>query len=88
MKKWLFLPLTAIFLAQIAVAAPGACEAQAVDKNGKPLAGAAKQSFMKKCEREQGADKAAACEAKAVDKNGKALAGAAKQSFMKKCQAE
>ncbi|RTL29289.1 MAG: hypothetical protein EKK47_13820 [Burkholderiales bacterium] len=62
-----------------------ACEAKAVDKNGKALAGAAKTSFMKKCEKEAGG---AACEAKAVDKNGKALAGAAKSSFMKKCEKE
>lgn len=62
-----------------------ACEAKAVDKNGKALAGAAKTSFMKKCEKEAGG---AACEAKAVDKNGKALAGAAKNSFMKKCEKE
>lgn len=88
MKKLLLLALTALFASNFAVAAPAACEAQAIDKNGKPLAGAAKQSFMKKCEREQGADKSAACEAKALDKNGKALHGAAKQSFMKKCQAE
>jgi opacity protein-like surface antigen len=26
-----------------------ACEAKAIDKNGKALAGAAKSSFMKKC---------------------------------------
>lgn len=64
--------------------APG-CEAKAVDKNGKPLAGAAKTSFMKKCEAE---DKEGGCVAKAVDKNGKPLAGAAKTSFMKKCAAE
>lgn len=62
-----------------------ACEAKAVDKNGKALAGAAKTSFMKKCEKEAGG---AACEAKAVDKNGKALAGAAKSSFIKKCEKE
>ena len=62
-----------------------ACEAKAVDKNGKALAGAAKTSFMKKCEKEAGG---AACEAKAVDKNGKALAGAAKSCFMKKCEKE
>ncbi len=30
------------------------CATQAVDKNGKALAGAARNSFMKKCEREQG----------------------------------
>jgi hypothetical protein len=47
--------------------------------DGKPLAGAAKNSFMKKC-------KADACAPKAVDKNGKPLAGAAKNSFMKKCE--
>ncbi|HEX6733228.1 MAG TPA: hypothetical protein VF096_00330 [Azonexus sp.] len=67
-------------------AAPAAagCEAKAMDKNGKPLAGAAKASFMKKCE---GNSMMAACEAKAIDKNGKPLAGAAKNSFMKKCEA-
>ncbi len=33
------------------------CEAKAVSKNGKPLAGAAKAAFIKKCEREAtGAD--------------------------------
>jgi len=62
----------------------GSCEAKAVGKDGKPLAGAAKNSFMKKCE----AEMKPACEEKAVDKNGKKLAGAAKTSFMKKCEAE
>jgi hypothetical protein len=28
------------------------CEPKAIDKNGKPLAGAAKASFLKKCESE------------------------------------
>jgi hypothetical protein len=60
-----------------------ACEAKAIDKNGKPLAGAAKNSFVKKCEKESGGS---ACAAKAVDKNGKPLAGAAKNSFIKKCE--
>jgi hypothetical protein len=64
------------------------CEAKAIDKNGKPLAGAAKTSFMKKCDASApAADKSSACAAKAVDKNGKPLAGAAKSSFMKKCEA-
>jgi len=71
-----------------AAAAPsGSCADRAVDKNGKALAGAAKNSFMKKCE----ADSKPAgngCAAKAIDKNGKALAGAAKNSFMKKCEAD
>jgi hypothetical protein len=55
------------------------CESKAVSKDGKPLAGAAKTSFMKKC-------MADSCEPKAVDKNGKPLAGAAKTSFMTKCE--
>jgi hypothetical protein len=32
--------------------AKAACEAKAVDKNGKKLSGAAKNSFMKKCQNE------------------------------------
>jgi len=68
-----------------AMAANAACEAKAVDKNGKALAGAVKTSFMKKCEADAGGS---ACETKAIDKNGKALAGAAKTSFMKKCEGE
>jgi hypothetical protein len=57
------------------------CESKAIGKDGAPLAGAAKSSFLKKC-------KADACADKAVDKNGKPLAGAAKASFLKKCQDE
>jgi hypothetical protein len=62
-----------------------ACEAKALDKNGKALAGAAKTSFIKKCEKASGA---AACADKAVSKDGKPLAGAAKNSFIKKCEKE
>jgi opacity protein-like surface antigen len=83
MKKLITVVALALFsLAGTAHAADATCEARALDKNGKALAGAAKNSFMKKCNAESGA---AACEAKAVDKNGKPLAGAAKNSFMKKC---
>jgi hypothetical protein len=57
------------------------CEAQAADKK---LAGAAKASFMKKCEADS-ASPAATCEKTAADKK---LAGAAKTSFMKKCVAD
>jgi hypothetical protein len=57
------------------------CETQAVSKDGKPLAGAAKTSFIKKC-------KVDACATKAVSKDGKPLTGAAKNSFMKKCEKE
>jgi uncharacterized membrane protein len=61
-----------------------ACDAKAAEKK---LAGAAKNSFVKKCEKDTAAAGAgAACTAKAVDKNGKALAGAAKSSFVKKCE--
>jgi len=55
------------------------CKSKAIGKDGKPLAGAALNSFMAKCAKD-------ACEQKAIDKNGKPLAGAAKDSFMKKCQ--
>jgi opacity protein-like surface antigen len=75
-------------LSSQAFAADATCETKAVDKNGKALAGAAKTSFMKKCEAEAGGSATAACEAKAVDKNGKALAGAAKTSSVKKCVAD
>jgi hypothetical protein len=56
------------------------CESKAVGKDGKPLAGAAKTSFLTKC-------KADACEGKAVSADGKPLSGAAKASFLKKCLA-
>jgi hypothetical protein len=85
MKKSLLTALIAacaLFAGQ-AFAADSGCEAKAVDKNGKPLAGAAKESSIKKCEKMAAAG--AACETKAVDKNGKPLAGAAKTSFLKKC---
>jgi hypothetical protein len=57
------------------------CASKAVGKDGKPLAGAAKTSFIQKCKRD-------ACEAKAVGSDGKKLSGAAKSSFMKKCETE
>ena len=60
------------------------CEANAVSKEGKPLAGAAKASSIKKCL----ADIKAACEVKAVSESGKKLSGAAKNSFVKKCETE
>jgi hypothetical protein len=51
------------------------CTEQSTEKK---LAGAAKQSFMKKCE----ADSKALCEGSAADKK---LAGAAKSSCVTKC---
>ena len=62
-----------------AALAQTACETQAVGKDGKPLSGAAKSAFVKKCKKD-------ACEPKAMGSNGKPLSGAAKASFMKKCQ--
>jgi len=60
------------------------CEAQAIGKNGQPLAGAAKASFIKKCQAAPAAD----CQQKAVSSAGKPLTGAAKASSIKKCEAE
>lgn len=51
------------------------CSSQAAEKK---LAGAAKNSFLTKCEK----DAAAKCETASADKK---LAGAAKSSFTKKC---
>ena len=62
-----------------AAVAQETCETKAVSKDGKPLAGAAKTSFMRKCMTET-------CEVKAVGSDGKKLSGAAKTSFMKKCE--
>jgi hypothetical protein len=78
MKRILLLAIIATFAAGSAFAQES-CETKAVGKDGKPLAGAAKTSFMKKC-------MADACAAKAVSSDGKPLAGAAKTSFMKKCE--
>lgn len=47
-----FLTIAALALATLATgahAADAACEAKALDKNGKALAGAAKNSFVKRC---------------------------------------
>ena len=52
MKKFLLTAVVTAFglLAGQAYAADSGCEAKAVDKNGKALAGAAKASSIKKCE--------------------------------------
>jgi hypothetical protein len=74
-----------LLAAFIAIFAGGAafaqesCESNAVGKDGKALAGAAKTSFMKKCV-------ADSCASKAMSADGKPLSGAAKNSFMKKCE--
>ena len=80
MKRIILAAVIATFAAGTAFAQDAACDTKAVGKDGKPLAGAAKTSFMKKCNHD-------ACETKAVGSDGKKLAGAAKNSFMKKCEA-
>ena len=66
--------LALIMASGSAMAQDAACASKAVGKDGRPLAGAAKTSFMNKC-----------CEDSAVSKDGKPLSGAAKTSFVKKC---
>ena len=78
MKRIFLAAIVAVFAIGSAVAQE-TCESKAVGKDGKPLAGAAKTSFMKKC-------MADTCETKAVGSDGKKLSGAAKTSFMKKCE--
>ena len=81
MKRVGLAALLMTFVLSSAAMAESACHSQAIGRNGKPLAGAALNSFMAKCTRD-------ACEPKAIGKDGRPLAGAAKASFMKKCQGE
>ena len=84
------LSLAAAAFSVPAQAKNAACDAAAAEKN---LAGAAKDSFLKKCEADAAAAGPAAgrcgpagavgCEAKADEKK---LAGAARGSFIKKCE--
>lgn len=72
-----------LFVASPALAAN--CNQMADDKK---LAGAARTSFVKKCEKDAAAPAAAAsaaCEKSAADKK---LAGAARNSHVKKCMAD
>lgn len=72
---WFFLMATQAF------AADTTCADKAMEKK---LAGAAKASFIKKCEKDAAAaSPKAACEARASEKK---LYGAAKTSFVKKCE--
>jgi hypothetical protein len=80
MKRVFLAAIIATFAAGSAFAQDASCDSKAVGKDGKPLAGAAKTSFMKKCMHDS-------CATKAVGSDGRKLAGAAKTSFMKKCEA-
>jgi opacity protein-like surface antigen len=75
MKSFILAAALALIMAcGSAIAQDATCASKAVGKDGRPLAGAAKTSFMNKC-----------CEDSAVSKDSKPLSGAAKTSFVKKC---
>lgn len=78
LKHGLFAAIAVLFC-NAALAANPTCEAQATEKK---LAGAAKTSFVQKCEKDAKAAAMKTCETQAADKK---LAGAAKDSFTKKC---
>ena len=77
MKHMVLAALIVFF--SVGTAMAQSCESQAFSATGKPLHGAAKNSFVKKCKRD-------ACEPKAISDSGKPLHGAAKNSFMAKCK--
>jgi len=81
MRTLMLAAVVALFTANTAFAATCAETAAA-----KKLAGAAKASFIKKCESDaKGPAADSGCTAKATEKK---LAGAAKTSFLKKCEAD
>ena len=73
LRGWVL--MGALLAAGATMAAEGTCTANAMEKK---LSGAARTSFMKKCE----AHAKTACEGQAAERK---LAGAAKASFTKKC---
>jgi hypothetical protein len=79
MLKHALVAALAVVFCNAALAANATCEAQATEKK---LAGAAKNSFVQKCEKDAKAAAMKTCETQAADKK---LAGAAKDSFTKKC---
>jgi hypothetical protein len=79
MKRLLLAVLLSAFAVGSAMA-QDTCESRAIGKSGKPLVGAARTSFIHKCQRDT-------CAAKAIGSDGRKLSGAAKSSFMKKCEA-
>ena len=78
--KTLFAAAALGLLASAAQAQGPTCNAAAAEKK---LAGAAKNSFLKKCEKDAAGSASAVCLNKAAEKK---LAGAAKNSFVKKCE--
>jgi hypothetical protein len=88
MRNLIAVAIASLFIINTAFAADSGCEAKAVSKEGKPLAGAAKAASIKKCEKDAASAATPSCEAKAVSKEGKPLAGAAKAASIKKCEAD
>jgi hypothetical protein len=81
MKKIIIAALATCFAANLAFAAADGCAAKAAEKK---LHGAAKNSFIKKCEKDAAAPAATSpCAVKAAEKK---LHGAARNSFIKKCE--
>jgi len=78
--KRLLIAAALVFVSNAAFAANTACEAQATEKK---LAGAAKTSFVNRCEKDAVDAVTKTCDAQAAEKK---LAGAAKTSFVKKCE--
>ena len=78
MKRLLVAAVT-VFASTGAFAADTSCQAQAAEKK---LAGAAKSSFIKKCDKDAVEAATTTCTTQATEKK---LAGAAKSSFVKKC---
>jgi hypothetical protein len=79
MNKIIIAAIMSMFFTNMAFAVviDNSCEAKATEKK---LFGAAKTSFIKKCNKDAGATN---CGTQASDKK---LAGAAKNSFIKKCE--
>ena len=77
MKNILIAAALCLLTANMTLAADVTCDAKAAEKK---LAGAAKTSFLKKCNKDAAI---AACASAAADKK---IYGAAKNSFIKKCE--
>lgn len=77
MKKIVIVAVLGMFAINLTFAADSSCDDKAAEKK---LAGAAKNSFLKKCNKEL---VLTACGIQATEKK---LAGAAKNSFLKKCE--
>ena len=78
MSKRVLFAAIALFAMNASYAA-SSCEVQATDKN---LSGAARTSFVSKCQKDAAATIARTCDARAAEKK---LAGAAQTSFTSKC---